>query len=103
MSTATPQANDIQGNNGKTVYLIDGSGYIYRAYHAIRSLSNSRGLPTNAVFGFTRMLMKLLEEQAPQRIVMFFDAKGPTFRHDIFPHYKANRPPMPDDLVTQIP
>jgi len=103
MSTATPQANDIQGNKVKTVYLIDGSGYIYRAYHAIRGLSNSRGLPTNAVFGFTRMLMKLLEDREPQWIVMFFDAKGPTFRHDIFPDYKANRPPMPEDLVVQIP
>ena len=86
-----------------TIYLIDGSGYIYRAYHAIRGLSNSKGLPTNAIFGFTRMLMKLLEEQSPQWIVMFFDAKGPTFRHDLYPDYKANRPPMPEDLVVQLP
>ena len=103
MSTATPQGINQEGNDGKTVYLIDGSGYIYRAYHAIRGLSNSKGLPTNAVFGFTRMLMKLLEDRAPQWIVMFFDAKGPTFRHDIYPDYKANRPPMPEDLVVQLP
>ncbi|MCG6908893.1 MAG: DNA polymerase I [Deltaproteobacteria bacterium] len=102
MSTATGKM-DGHPTGDKTVYLIDGSGYIYRAYHAIRGLSNSRGLPTNAVFGFTRMLMKLLEEKAPQWLVMFFDAKGPTFRHDIYPDYKANRPPMPEDLVVQIP
>ena len=57
MSTATPQGVNQEGNNGKAVYLIDGSGYIYRAYHAIRDLSNSKGLRTNAVYGFTRMLM----------------------------------------------
>lgn len=103
MSTVTPQVKNQEDSDGKSVYLIDGSGYIYRAYHAIRGLSNSKGFPTNAVFGFTRMLMKLLEERSPQWIVMFFDAKGPTFRHDIFPDYKANRPPMPEDLVVQLP
>ena len=103
MSTATPQGVNQEGNDEKSVYLIDGSGYIYRAYHAIRGLSNSKGLPTNAVYGFTRMLMKLLEDRKPQWIVMFFDAKGPTFRHAIYPDYKANRPPMPEDLVVQIP
>ena len=103
MSTAAPQVKNQEESNGKSVYLIDGSGYIYRAYHAIRGLSNSKGFPTNAVYGFTRMLMKLLEERSPQWIVMFFDAKGPTFRHDIFPDYKANRPPMPEDLVVQLP
>jgi DNA polymerase-1 len=103
MSTATPQAVIREESDGQTVYLIDGSGYIYRAYHAIRGLSNSKGLPTNAVFGFTRMLMKLLQERSPQVIVMFFDAKGPTFRHAIYPDYKANRPPMPEDLAVQIP
>ena len=103
MSTATPQGENQKENNDKSVYLIDGSGYIYRAYHAIRGLSNSKGLPTNAVYGFTRMLMKLLEDRKPQWIVMFFDAKGPTFRHAIYPDYKANRPPMPEDLVVQIP
>jgi len=95
--------NDLPFENTKTIYLIDGSGYIYRAYHAIRGLTNSKGMPTNAIFGFTRMLMKLLEEQTPQWIVMFFDAKGPTFRHELFADYKANRPPMPEDLVVQLP
>jgi len=90
-------------NKEKTLYLIDGSAYIYRAYHAIRSLTNSKGLPTNAAFGFARMLLKLLEDRAPEYIVMFFDAKGPTFRHEMYADYKANRPPMPDDLSIQIP
>ncbi len=87
----------------KTIYLVDGSAYIHRAYHAIRSLSNSKGLPTNAAFGFTRMLIKLLEDRAPEFAAMVFDAKGPTFRHDLFAEYKANRPSMPEDLVVQIP
>ena len=86
-----------------TVFLIDGTAYVHRAYHAIRSLSNSKGLPTNAVFGFTRMVMKLIEDRAPQYAAMFFDAKGPTFRHKIYDAYKANRPPMPEDMVVQLP
>jgi DNA polymerase-1 len=88
---------------GKSIYLIDGSAYIYRAYHAIRSLSNSSGLPTNAVFGFTRMVIKLMEDRRPEYAVMLFDAKGPTFRHELYPDYKANRPAMPEDLSVQIP
>ncbi|MDJ0887848.1 MAG: DNA polymerase I [Desulfobacterales bacterium] len=87
----------------KQIYLIDGTAYIYRAYHAIRSLTNSKGFPTNAIFGFTRMLMKLIEERQPRYVGMFFDAQGPTFRHAHYPDYKANRPPMPDDMAAQIP
>ena len=87
----------------KTLFLIDGSAYIHRAYHAIRGLSNSKGLPTNAVFGFSRMLVKLMEEQTPEYAAMVFDAKGPTFRHKIYKEYKANRPPMPEDMSVQIP
>ena len=86
-----------------TLYLVDGSAYIYRAYHAIRSLSNSSGLPTNATFGFTRMLIKLMADRSPSHVAMFFDAKGPTFRHERYEAYKANRPPMPEDLVEQLP
>jgi DNA polymerase-1 len=86
-----------------TLYLIDGSAYIYRAYHAIRGLSNSSGLRTNATFGFTRMLIKLMQDRCPAYVAMFFDAKGPTFRHERYEEYKANRPPMPDDLVQQLP
>ena len=87
----------------KTIYLIDGTAYIYRAYHAIRGLANSRGLPTNAVFGFTRMLIKLMEERRPEYIAMFFDGRGPTFRHELYEEYKANRPPMPEDMALQLP
>ena len=86
-----------------TLYLIDGSAYIHRAYHAIRGLSNSKGLPTNAVFGFTRILLKLIQDRSPVYAAMLFDAKGPTFRHDMYQDYKANRPPMPEDLAMQIP
>lgn len=90
-------------SKNKTLYLIDGTAYIYRAYHAIRDLTNSKGFPTNAVFGFTRMLLKLIEDRSPEYVVMFFDAKGPTFRHKLYKDYKANRPPMPEDLSVQIP
>jgi len=87
----------------KVIYLIDGSAFIFRAYHAIRNLSNSKGMPTNALFGFTNILNKLLNEKQPEYAVMLFDMKGPTFRHDMYSDYKANRPPAPDDLVIQIP
>jgi DNA polymerase I len=85
------------------LYLIDGSAYIYRAFHAVRGLTNSKGMPTNAIFGFTRMLIKLIQERAPRHVAMFFDAKGPTFRHRIYDQYKANRPAMPSELAVQIP
>jgi len=87
----------------KTIYLIDGTAYIHRAYHAIRGLTNSKGLPTNAVFGFTRMLIKLMDDRDPEYVGMFFDARGPTFRHDMYADYKANRPPMSEDMAVQIP
>jgi DNA polymerase I len=87
----------------ETVYLIDGSSYIHRAYHAIRNLANSKGFPTNASFGFTKMVLKLLADKEPAYLAIVFDARGPTFRHEIYPDYKANRPPMPDDMAAQIP
>jgi DNA polymerase-1 len=90
-------------NKRERVYLIDGSSYIYRAYFAIRHLSNSKGEATNAVYGFTNMLLTLLRDEQPDRIAIIFDAKGPTFRKKLYPDYKANRPSMPDDLVPQIP
>ena len=90
-------------NTDHVVYLIDGSAYVYRAYHAVRGLTNSKGFPTNAVFGFSRMLIKLIKDRSPVHAAMFFDAKGPTFRHELFESYKANRPPMPEDLVVQLP
>jgi DNA polymerase-1 len=85
------------------IYLIDGSAYIYRAYHAIAPLSNSSGLPTHAVYGFTTILRRIIRERQPQCLAVAFDTRGPVFRHKLYPEYKANRPPMPDDLAVQIP
>jgi DNA polymerase-1 len=87
----------------KIVYLIDGSSYVHRAYHAIRGLTDSKGFPTNAILGFTKMFLKLLSEKNPEYLAVVFDSKGPTFRHKIYEAYKANRPPMPDDMASQIP
>jgi DNA polymerase I len=85
------------------LFIIDGNSYIYRAFYAIRNLSTSSGLPTNAVLGFANMLMKVVKEKAPDRLAIAFDPKGPTRRHVEFKEYKAHRPPMPKDLVPQIP
>jgi DNA polymerase-1 len=87
----------------KRLYLIDGNSYIYRAFHAIRNLANSKGFPTNAVYGFTAMLMKIVREEKPDYLAVAFDSKGPTTRHEYFPQYKATRPPMPEGLVPQVP
>jgi len=85
------------------LYLVDGSSYIYRAYYAIRHLSNSRGMATNAIYGFTNMLLKIVREERPDHLAVIFDAPGPSFRKDLYPEYKANRAAMPEDLVPQIP
>jgi len=87
----------------KVLYLVDGSSYIHRAFHAVRNLSNSKGLPTNAIFGFSRMLLKLLGDKKPSHIAVVFDAKGPTFRHELYDQYKATRPPAPEELIAQFP
>ena len=82
--------------------LVDGSSYLYRAYHAMPELTNSKGQSTGTIYGVVNMLRKLLRDYQPSHIAVVFDAKGKTFRDDIFPEYKANRPPMPDDLREQI-
>ena len=87
----------------KELYLIDGSSYIYRAYFAIKGLSNSKGFPTNAIYGFTNMLIKILNEKKPHLLAIAFDPKGPTKRHETYEAYKAQRPRMPDSLSVQIP
>ena len=84
------------------VYIIDGNSYIHRAYHALKPLSTRDGFPTHAIYGFTKMLLKILEEK-PECIAVVFDVAKKSFRNDIFPEYKANRPPMDDSLVVQIP
>ncbi len=85
------------------LYLIDGNSYIYRAYYAIKGLSTSKGLPTNAIYGFTNMLIKILNEKGPELLAIAFDPKGPTKRHEVYEAYKAQRPKMPDALSVQIP
>jgi len=90
-------------NKKKRLFLIDGSSYIYRAFFGLPHLSNSKGLPTNAVHGYTAMLLKVIREEAPDYLAVAFDSRGPTFRHEIYKEYKANRPSMPDNLVPQIP
>ena len=85
------------------LFLVDGNSQMYRAYHAIRGLTGPDGRSTNAVFGFITMLRKLMAEQSPELIAAAFDLKGPTFRHELAADYKANRRPMPDDLVEQVP
>ena len=85
-----------------TLFLVDGSSYLYRAFHALPNLTNSRGEPTGALLGVANMLKRLLKEHEPEHIAVVFDAKGPTFRHELYPEYKANRPPMPAELRQQV-
>ncbi|HMK14183.1 MAG TPA: 5'-3' exonuclease H3TH domain-containing protein, partial [Burkholderiales bacterium] len=87
---------------GKTLLLVDGSSYLYRAFHALPDLRSSRGEPTNAIHGVLNMLRRLRREYKADYIACVFDAKGKTFREDQYPQYKANRPAMPEDLAVQI-
>ena len=82
--------------------LVDGSSYLYRAYHAFPPLTNSAGEPTGAMYGVLNMLRSLILQYQPTHAVVVFDAKGKTFRDELFEHYKSHRPPMPDDLRAQI-
>jgi DNA polymerase-1 len=85
------------------LYLIDGNSYVYRAYYAIKGLSNSKGLPTNAIYGFTNMLLKIIREKKPDGLAISFDSPVPTERHRIYEEYKAQRPEAPGELIQQIP
>jgi DNA polymerase-1 len=85
------------------LYLIDGNSYVYRAYYAIKGLSNSKGLPTNAIYGFTNMLLKIMREKKPDGLAISFDSPVPTERHRIYEDYKAQRPEAPGELIGQIP
>ncbi|HKJ89113.1 MAG TPA: DNA polymerase I, partial [Gammaproteobacteria bacterium] len=98
----TKDGQNSAGGSGP-VFLVDGSSYIFRAYHALPSLTNAAGLATGAAFGFAQMILKLIEDYAPAELGVVFDPPGPTFRAEIYPDYKAHRPPMPEDLAEQIP
>lgn len=89
--------------NGPRLILVDGSSSLYRAFFALPPLSNSAGLPTHAILGFTTMLLKLLREEEPEAVAVGLDGPGPTVRHLEFAAYKAQRPEMPEDLARQIP
>ena len=86
----------------RCLVLVDGSSYLYRAFHAMPSLTNSKGQPTGAAYGMTNMLKRLEAEVRPELAAVVFDAKGKTFRDDLYPEYKANRAPMPDELRSQL-
>ena len=88
----------------KTLLLVDGSSYLYRAYHALQraDLRNRKGEPTGAIYGVLNMLRRLLKDAPADYAACVFDAKGKTFRDDLYPDYKANRPPMPEDLAAQL-
>jgi DNA polymerase-1 len=88
--------------DARTLVLVDGSSYLYRAFHALPPLTNSRGEPTGAVLGVLNMLLRMQREQHPELVAVVFDAPGKTFRDDLFAEYKSHRPPMPDDLRAQI-
>ncbi len=84
--------------SGADLILIDGSSYLYRAFHALPDLTNSHGEPTGALHGVLNMINKLVRDEPAAHVGVIFDAPGKTFRDDMFADYKANRPPMPDDL-----
>ena len=84
------------------VYLVDGSGFIFRAFHGLPPMSRPDGVPVNAVYGFTTMLMKLLQDSDADHVAVIFDAGRATFRNDIYPLYKAQRPETPEELVPQF-
>jgi DNA polymerase-1 len=88
--------------DARTLVLVDGSSYLYRAFHALPPLTNSRGEPTGAVLGVLNMLLRMQREQHPELVAVVFDAPGKTFRDELFAEYKSHRPPMPDDLRSQI-
>jgi len=85
------------------IYLIDGNSYVYRAFYAVKGLTTAAGLPTNAVFGFVNMLMKIIKDKKPDAIAVSFDTPAPTERHRLYEAYKANRAEAPDELVRQLP
>jgi DNA polymerase I len=98
-----PETRNWEPGTRKKVVLVDGNSYLYRAFYATPYLSNSKGVPTNATYAFLSMLKKLLNDEKPDALVVVFDSKVPSFREEISKAYKAQRPPMPGNLSTQIP
>ena len=96
------ESKDVAGEAARTLLLVDGSSYLYRAFHAMPDLRNASGEPTGAIYGVINMLRRLRTDFPASHCACVFDAKGKTFRDDHFPEYKANRPAMPDDLAVQI-
>lgn len=101
-ASTSESAKPLMENDERPFVLVDGSSYLYRAYHALPAFTSSKGEPTGAVLGVLNMLYKLLDDFEPERIAVIFDAPGKTFRDDLYKDYKANRPPMPEDLRPQI-
>ncbi|MFZ5803102.1 MAG: DNA polymerase I [Candidatus Omnitrophota bacterium] len=97
-----PKSGPEAVSKSSRLVLVDGMSFCYRAYYAIRNLSNSKGQPTNAIYGFVTMIHKLIEETRPEAFAICFDRREPTFRHERFKEYKAHRKPMPEDLGAQI-
>ena len=91
-----------ENNGAAPTILVDGSSYLFRAFHGLPPLVNSKGHPTGAIKGVISMLRRIPQDYPGSKIIVIFDAKGKNFRHELFPDYKANRPPMPDDLRCQI-
>src|SRR5476651_1971256 len=104
-SASTTPAKPAAGENKplRHLYLIDGSGYIFRAYHALPPMTRPDGTPINAVFGFCKMLMQFIDDPEVDHLVVILDAGRKTFRNDIYPDYKAHRPEPPEDLIPQFP
>ncbi|HEY0664939.1 MAG TPA: 5'-3' exonuclease H3TH domain-containing protein, partial [Gallionella sp.] len=93
---------ETSANSGKTLLLVDGSSFLYRAFHAMPDLRNREGMPTGAIYGVLNMLRRLRQDYRSDYSLCVFDAKGKTFRDDLYPEYKAHRPPMPGDLAMQV-
>jgi DNA polymerase-1 len=95
-------ADNAMTSNKPCLVLVDGSSFLFRAYHAVPPLTNAHNEPTNAIYGVANMLRKLLDDHKTRYFAVVFDAPGKNFRHELYPDYKANRPPMPEDLRVQI-
>lgn len=104
MTVQLPEADMTTGRNTRhmKLFLVDATAFCYRAYYAVRPLSTSRGEPTNAIYGFLSMIRKLMGEEKPDYVAMCFDLAAPTFRHERYVEYKAQRKPTPDDLIAQL-